>query len=109
MIKLDEYTYHIINLALFNSFTMNFGDVEKETGYTKDQLSDLENKYSPNKIVDLEENDISIISEILKWLMGEEEKSDASDTLGIERQQGLKLAGLIEKKPAEINKLDWLE
>lgn len=107
-IYVDEITYETLTLAIYNSYTMDFGNVEDETPFSKEQYEQIDRKYTDSSNEFIWRNDISIFISAMKWLMGREKVSDSSDTLDITRTQGLKLIELLKLGNKEINERDWL-
>lgn len=106
-IDLDNTTYQIVCLSIFNSYTMGFGDVEKDTGFSKKRFEELDRKYSTEVNKSIDHKDLAVIVSGLKWLIGVEGISDATDTLDITRDQGARLINLLESKQPYIQEQDW--
>lgn len=104
MIRLDKITYLTIELALFSSYTMGFGDVEKETGYTKKQFEEVDNKYADKDNYNLDEVDLPVIIKALEWMLI---IRDESELLGITNNEGLNLLDLLKQRTSEIKMEDW--
>ncbi len=105
MIHTDKFTFNTISTALLDCYSLDVGDIEKDTGFSHDVFEQLEKKYS-GEIYNIDFQDIPTILKGLEWLLITKDESTLAD---INRNQALNLIKLLSKVKDEgtISSHQW--
>ncbi len=104
MITLDKFTFLVLIDVLDSCSTIEYGNVESHTGYTKRQFEELYKKYNKNQKFTFEKSDLPIIIKGLEWMLV---AKDDSDILQIDRHDGIKLINLLKLAKDKISIENW--
>jgi len=105
MIHADKFTFETISTALLDCYSIEVGDIERDTGFSPNVFEQLEKKYSGD-IYDIDFQDIPTIIKGLEWLLITKDESTLVD---INRNQALNLIKLLStaKNEEMISSHQW--